>query len=103
VLFGIHGRQDIPPAHLRAFDPRTRQILWTVEDFGTGNLILAQDKLLIVKTDGELILAATDSSRFRELARARVLDGTVQPLPALSNGLLYVRDEKNLRCVRVGE
>jgi outer membrane protein assembly factor BamB len=103
ALFGIDGRQDIPPAHLRAFDPRSRKVFWTEENFGTGNLILAGDKLLIMKTDGELILAAADKSRYRELARAQILDGTAQPLPALANGRLYVRDESTLKCLRVGE
>jgi outer membrane protein assembly factor BamB len=103
ALFGIDGRQDLPPAHLRCFDPRTRKIHWTAEDFGTGNLILAGDKLLILKTDGELILAAADKARFRPLARAQVLDGTAQPLPALASGRLYVRDDQTLKCLRVGQ
>jgi outer membrane protein assembly factor BamB len=103
ALFGIDGRQDIPPAHLRAFDPHTKKVFWTEEDFGTGNLILAGDKLLIMKTDGELILAAADTSKYRELARAQVLNGTAQPLPALASGRLYVRDETTLKCLRVGE
>jgi outer membrane protein assembly factor BamB len=102
VLFGIDGRQDQPPAHLRAFDPRTRKVFWTEESFGTGNLILVGDKLLILRTNGELLLAAADKARFRELAKAQVLDGTAQPLPALANGLLYVRDEQTLKCLRVG-
>ncbi|MEX2137838.1 MAG: PQQ-binding-like beta-propeller repeat protein [Pirellulales bacterium] len=103
ALFGIDGRQDQPPGRLRSFDPRSRRIFWTEENFGTGNLILAGDKLLILKTDGELILAAADKSRYRSLARAQILDGTAQPLPALANGLLYVRDENTLKCLRVGE
>ena len=102
ALFGIDGRQDLPPAHLRCFDPRTRKVHWTENNFGTGNLILAGDKLLIQKTDGELVLAAADKTRFRPLARAQVLDGTAQPLPALSGGLLYVRDDQTLKCLRVG-
>jgi len=103
ALFGIDGRQDLPPAHLRCFDPRTQKVFWTEENFGTGNLILAGDKLLILKTDGELILAAADKSRYRQLARAQVLEGTAQPLPALARGLLYVRDETTLKCLDVGE
>ncbi len=103
ALFGIDGRQDVPPAHLRSFDPQSRKVHWTVENFGTGNLILAGDKLLIMKTNGELVLAAADKSRYRELGRAQVLDGVAQPLPALADGLLYVRDENTLKCLRVGE
>jgi hypothetical protein len=102
VLFGIDGRQDQPPAHLRAFDPRTKKVFWTEEAFGTGNLILAGDKLLILRTNGELLIAAADKTRFRELAKAQVVEGTAQPLPALANGLLYVRDEQTLKCLRVG-
>jgi outer membrane protein assembly factor BamB len=102
VLFGIDGRQDVPPAHLRCFDPQTRKIMWTVENFGTGNLILAGDKILIQKTDGELVLIAADKSRYRELARTSVLAGTAQPLPALAEGKLYVRDDSMLKCLHVG-
>jgi outer membrane protein assembly factor BamB len=103
ALLGIDGRQDLPPAHLRCFDPRTKKIHWTEENFGTGNLILVGDKLLILKTDGELVLAAADKTRFRPLARSQVLAGTAQPLPALASGRLYVRDEQTLKCLRVGE
>jgi outer membrane protein assembly factor BamB len=99
ILYGIDGRQDIPPGRLRAFDPRTKKIFWTQDDFGTGNLILAGDKLVIVKTDGELVLARASKDQYEELARSRVLDGTAQALPALSNGLLYVRDERVLKCL----
>jgi outer membrane protein assembly factor BamB len=99
VLYGIDGRQDIPPGRLRAFDPKTKKIFWTQDDFGTGNLILAGDKLVIIKTDGELVLARATNQRYDELARAQVLDGTVQALPALSNGLLYMRDERVLKCL----
>jgi outer membrane protein assembly factor BamB len=99
VLFGIDGRQDIPPGRLRAFDPTTKKIFWTQDSFGTGNLILAGDKLVIMKTDGELVLARATKERYDELDRAQVLDGTAQALPALSNGLLYVRDERLLKCL----
>jgi hypothetical protein len=99
ALFGIDGRQDIPPGRLRAFDPRTKNIFWTQVDFGTGNLILADDKLVIMKTDGELVLVRASKERYEELAREQVLDGTAQALPALSNGLLYARDERVLKCL----
>ncbi len=98
VLFGIDGRQDLPPARLRAFDPTSKKVFWTQEDYGTGNLILAGDKLVILKTGGELVLAKASKDRYDELARAKVLDATTQALPALADGLLYVRDERVLKC-----
>lgn len=100
VLFGIHGRQDAGAAALRCVDPMTRRIIWTEEGFGYATLIKADEKLLIMKTDGELVLAAAVSQKYRELGRASLFEGrvTTRALPSLSNGLLYVRDQSTLKC-----
>ena len=89
-LFGIHGRQDGPPAALRCIDPRTRRVLWTESAFGYATLIRVGDHLLILKTDGTLVLAKANAARYEELARTRVCENTTRALPALCNGLLYV-------------
>ncbi len=103
TLFGIHGRQDQGVAKLRAFDPQRQQIFWTQDGFGTGNLILADDKLLIMKTDGELILAEPSREKFAVLASAKIFNDVVQPLPALADGRLYVRDTGTLKCLELAE
>ncbi len=103
VLYGIDGRQDLGVARLRAFDPTTGKIHWTTEGFGTGNLILAGERLLIMKTDGQLILAEASRESYRPLATAQLFDTTVQALPALSNGLFFARDTRLLKCVAVGK
>lgn len=103
VLYGIHGRQDVGRAALRCFDPRTQKVLWSKEGFGYATLLKADGKLLAVTTDGEAALIALDKTRFRELARADLLPGTVRALPALSDGRLFVRNEKRLRVVEVGK
>ncbi len=103
VLYGIDGRQDVGVARLRAFDPRTGDIYWTEEGFGTGNLILAGDKLLIMKTDGMLVLVDPSPRAYQQLAETRLFDTTVQALPALSDGLLFARDTDTLKCVQVGK
>ncbi len=101
-LYGLDGRQDVGVARLRCFDPQTGKIAWTREGFGTGNLILADGKLLIMKTDGELVLAEPSPNAFEPLAGAKLFDTTVQALPALSAGRLFVRDTKTLKCLEVG-
>jgi hypothetical protein len=58
--------------------------------------------ILIHQTEGVLVLIAADKSRYRELARTSVLAGTAQPLPALAEGKLYVRDDSMLKCLHVG-
>ena len=102
ILFGVDGRQDGAPGELKCFDPLRQKTLWGVPDFGYGTLILADGKLVILKTDGTLVLAAADREGFQSLAEARVLSGTARALPALASGRLYVRDETTLKCLRIG-
>ena len=97
-LFGIDGRQDGPPGDLKCFDPRTRTVAWTQEAFGYATLLKADDKLLVFKTDGELVVAALDVTKYAEIARAHLFDTTTRALPALANGLLYARGTRELRC-----
>ena len=52
VLFGVHGRQDAGAAELRCVEPLTKRVLWQERDFGYATLIMADKKLLIMKTDG---------------------------------------------------
>ena len=103
LLFGIDGRQDVGVARVRAFDATTGKVAWTQEGFGTGNLILADGKLLALKTSGELVLVDPAPNGFKSLASARIFETTAQALAALSNGLLYARDTKSFKCLRVGE
>lgn len=97
-LYGIDGRQDQGIASLRCFDPVTRKVAWTEEGFGMATLILADNKLVCMKTDGTLTLVAASPKAYEELATAKLFNTTCRGLPALSNGLLYVRDTQTLKC-----
>jgi outer membrane protein assembly factor BamB len=55
--------------------------------------------LLILTTEGELILARAATQKYEELARATVTGSTCRALPALANGLLFVRDASTLKCL----
>lgn len=101
-LFGIHGRQDGRPADLKCFDPIRRRELWTQPRFGYATLLKAGDKLLILKTDGVLVLAAANVDQYEEFARARIADTTTRALPALAAGRLFIRDTRTLTCLDVG-
>lgn len=105
LLYGIDGRQDIPPADLKCFNPVTQKVVWSEPGFGYATLIKADGKLLVMKTDGELVLAKLGGNRFQPLARATLfkdadpMRNPVRALPALANGRLYVRDGRALKCV----
>ena len=64
-----------------------------------GNVILAGDRLVILRENGELLIAPASPDGFKPLARAEVLPGTVRAFPALANGHLYARNEKTLVCL----
>ena len=102
-LFGVDGRQDGPPADLICFDPMTRRVRWTQPSFGYATLLKAGERLLILKTDGVLVLAAANVDRYEELARAPVSDATARALPALADGRLYIRAGRTLQCLAVGK
>jgi outer membrane protein assembly factor BamB len=99
LLYGIDGRDDVPPADLKCFNPLTRKVLWTERSFGYGTVLLADRKLLLLKTDGDLVLAEATPERYTELARTALFTTTTRALPALSGGLFYARDEATLKCV----
>ncbi len=102
-LYGIHGREDLGSASLRAIDAKTGGVRWSVDDFGMAHLIVADEKLLILTVDGRLILATLQPREFRPLAEARVSSDITRALPALASGRLYLRANSarggTLKCV----
>jgi len=98
ILYGFHGRQEEGQS-LRAVEFRTGKVRWTRERFLAGSLILAGERLLIMRETGELVLAAASPAGFQQLTRGFILSSPVRPFPALADGRLYVRNEKMLVCV----
>ena len=99
-LYGYHGRQEYSPA-FRSVDLETGSVAWTVDRFGGGTVILAGNSLLILRERGELVLADATPAAFQPLARAQILEGIVRAFPALANGTLFVRNERELVAVEL--
>jgi len=100
-LYALDGRDDVPPASLACLDPATGKVRWREEGFGYGTLLVADGKIILAKTDGEVLLVRPDATRFDVLARARpfagdVRGGPLRALPALANGRLYLRNDRTL-------
>lgn len=105
-LYAIDGRDDLPPADFKCLDPATGRLFWVERGFGYGTLVAADGKLIVAKTDGELLLVAPDPAALRILARSQPfgteLAGALRALPALAGGRLYLRDDRRLVCLAVG-
>jgi outer membrane protein assembly factor BamB len=72
--------------------------------FGLGSMIIADGVIFIVSGEtGELVMAEASPARYAELGRAKLLGGgdLFAPL-AVSDGMLLLRDQKQMKCVYVG-
>ncbi len=98
LLFGIDGREDAGTCRLRCFDPISRKIYWSKDDFPPATLIRAAEVLLAMTTDGQLLLIKASPDEYRELARLSLAPSTTRALPCLSGGKLIVRDKNRVRC-----
>jgi outer membrane protein assembly factor BamB len=65
------------------------------------SIVAAADRLLVLTTDGTLIVAAADPSDYKQLARQRLTDRPVWSHLALLPGRLYVKDKTHLACFDV--
>ena len=94
ILYGFHGRQEFGQS-FRAIELRTGKVRWSEERFGAGTVTLAGDRLVILRENGELVLAPASPDGFKPLARARMLPGLVRAYPALSGGVLFARNDSD--------
>lgn len=91
-------------ADLHCVDARTGRSLWKKEKVGQFHaslLRLGDGNLLMLEDTGYLVLFAGESQAYRELVRAKVC-GSTWAHPALADGRLYLRDEKEILCLQVG-
>lgn len=94
-LYGFEGRQEFGQS-LRCVELATGKVMWNVDGFGAGTLLIAGDSLVITRESGELALAAVSPKAFRFNARAQLVPATVRAYPALADGRYYVRNDRQL-------
>ena len=76
MLFGIHGRQDAGEASLVCLDPAKQgKSFGRKRDLDMQPLIKVNKTLLVMKTDGELVLVKCQTDAYQELARAQLVSG----------------------------
>jgi outer membrane protein assembly factor BamB len=97
-LYGYHGRQEFNPS-LRAIELKTGKVQWNVDGFGAGTVTLAGDQLVLLRENGELVIAPAIPKEFRAASKLQVLPATVRAYPALADGRLYARNERTLVCL----
>ncbi len=97
-LYGFHGRQEFGQS-FRAVEFQTGKVRWSQDRFGAGSVTLAGNRLLILRENGEMVLAAASPDGFTAVARAQILPATVRAYPAIANGMVYARNDDTLICL----
>ena len=98
-LYGVDG-DTTQKASLKCIELKTGEVQWTHEDFGSGNVIAANGKLICLSGKGELLVAPVSPKSFKPSARAQVLGGKCWNPHVLANGRLFCRNaEGDLICL----
>ena len=97
-LYGFDGRQEMGQ-NLRCIELGSGKVRWSEERFGAGTVTLAGQNLLVLRENGELVLAPASPDGFKPIARAQILPNGVRAYPALADGHLYARSKDTLVCL----
>jgi outer membrane protein assembly factor BamB len=102
-LYMVTGSIGQPSATLRCVDAKTGKELWSRPKVGRYHAALVRtgdDKLLMLEDTGHLVLLEPNAKEYKELARAKVC-GDTWAHPALTDGRLYLRDDREILCVQL--
>lgn len=103
-IYIVTGNLLTQTATLHCIEAKTGRIQWSRRKVGTYHASLMRtgdDKLLLLEEAGNLVLMEPSPKEYKELARAKVC-GKTWAHPALADGLLYLRDDKDVLCVQLG-
>lgn len=101
-IYGFDGQVN-GAGILTCIDMKTGQKKWTQRGMGTGSLMIADGKLIILGERGKLVIAEASPQGFKDLASAQILPRTkCWTVPVLANGKIYARSAAGtLVCVDV--
>jgi outer membrane protein assembly factor BamB len=105
-VYVVTGQMGLNPvSNLYCVEAKTGKVMWKKEKVGKYHAALLRTidgKLLMLDDFGHLTLIDPDPKEYKELARSKVC-GPTWAHPALSDGRVYFRDEKELFCVQLAE
>jgi outer membrane protein assembly factor BamB len=95
ILFeeGVYG---LDKGILACIDPQTGERRWKKARLGHGQLLRLGDRLLVQSEQGEIVLVQADPKKMIELGRFQALKGKTWNMPALVDGILYVRNHHEM-------
>ncbi|HUU60415.1 MAG TPA: PQQ-binding-like beta-propeller repeat protein [Phycisphaerae bacterium] len=100
-LYGFDGQVG-GGGTLTCMEFQTGKVKWSQRGLGTGALMMADGKLIVLAERGDLVIAEASPEKFQKLAQAKVLGGTCWTYPVLAGGRIYCRNDRgDLVCLDV--
>ncbi len=100
-IYGFNGQVG-GGGKLTCIDYNTGLRKWAQDGLGTGSLMVADGKLIVLGESGKLVLAKASPEKYEELASAQILKGKCWTVPVLANGRIYARNAAgDLVCLDV--
>ena len=85
----IYGLDE---AILACIDASTGELKWKGGRYGYGQVMLASGHLIVLTEDGELALVRADPGSHQEVARFPAIEGKTWNHPAMTDGVLLIRN-----------
>lgn len=93
----IYGIGD--PGNLVCLNPKDGSVVWSKDGFEKGGVISVDGTIIAqAGANGDVVLAACDSSGYKELGRFTPLGGESWTTPVVADGKLIVRNKTTLAC-----
>ena len=92
-LYGADGRIERGKT-IRCINMKTGETEWTKNSMPCSSITAADNKLIILTRDGNLYIADASPTKFKQLAKSKVINGTCWTAPVLANRSLYVRNSR---------
>ncbi len=83
---------------LSCIDQETGKRRWRDGRYGHGQMLVADDLLLILSESGKLVLVEATPEGHHELGSIGTLDGKTWNNPALADGKAFVRNSEEMAC-----
>ena len=98
-LYGMFAFKKYGKGPLQCIELATGEIKWEKRGFGPGNCIIVSDKVIALSDSGEVVVVDASPNEYKEIARAKVLNGKCWSTPAYSDGRIYVRSTEEGACI----
>jgi outer membrane protein assembly factor BamB len=95
----IYGLDE---AILACVNAETGELKWKGGRYGYGQVLLAGGNLIVTTETGDVVLVKATPDSHQELARFHAVSGKTWNNPAISDGLLLVRNTTEMVCFRIG-